>query len=322
MKRINLILIGLLIWAIGYGQELGFKEELKNKLVPYEEQINMYKEKIDSIKFFGYRTLFGYVKCSKISDFKMVCPYVIVTLEEEKIKDLIGYSESNIPTIDQVKMVIFKYDILKNTVGYVVVENTFNPIKNHQYAGSKSTYNAILIYFDMDRKECVGYDEVAAPELHSNYSSDNFKGDLFVSSKEINDRIRYRSGFYEYQKENHDRFEGTWSGKVKIKNKDYPVHYTFEGKRLKYEQVITKKRSTVYEGCVTYDEKAIIFTPEKVVFKGKKNKKSLFFLGFTKEDYLRNDMVLYYILTDNEFHVNSTHNGFFSEMEGHFHKIE
>ena len=298
MNRINLILAGLLIWASLYGQEL----EIKNVLIPYEKQVNDYRKSLNTK---AQSLLYGEIYSSKIFAFEMKSPYVIVTVEEEKIKDL-KIMEENIDeqTIDQVKMVIFKYDKLYVRSSYHfsgtnTYEETKPKSKQNKYAGTKSSYGAILIYFDMNKKECVGYDEIKGEPLP--YSTDDL-GDLFIDMDEIIEKIETRilPLYFAYQEANPKRLDGTWSGKVERDINYNMLHYNFEGNKLKFEWQITKKRSMIYEGSIMYKENRIIFTPEKVIFNGKERKKGLY---IHEDDH----PVFYYTLTDNELNIHASY---------------
>lgn len=308
MKRIKFILIVLLICANGYGQKLDvFSERIKNKLIPYEEQVNMYRKKLNTK---ASTIVFDGIQRSKIGAFEVKLPYVIVTVEDEKIKDL-KYLEGNIneQTIDQVKMVIFKYDKLDENSSYYVSDSNK---KKSTIAGTRLSFGAILIYFDMDKKECVGHDVVAGPPLPDTYISTELGGNFFVGMDEIIKRIEVRLLPLKlaYQEENPYRLEGTWSGKSVMDNWKYLVHYTFKGKKLKYEWDVTKKRSIVYEGSVIYNENIISFTPEKVIFHGKE-----------KKLYVTDAIILFYTLTDNMLIIH-TYEGFGTPGKGCFHKKE
>jgi len=169
--------------------------------------------------------------------------------------------------------------------------------------------------FDMDKKECVGHDVVEGPPLPQTYSSGDLGGNLYAGMPAIIKRIEVRllPLKLEYQEANPKRLEGTWSGKVTKDNRNYMIHYTFEGNKLKYEWEITypRKISTICEGSIIYNGNTIIFTPEKVISNGKEKKKELHF---------SDDPVLFYTLTNKELFFYATE-GFHMASAGRFYQI-
>ena len=117
------------------------------------------------------------------------------------------------------------------------------------------------------------------------------------------------TAYLEYQKANPNRFDGTWSSEKKGKGvKEVSSNqYFFDGNKMKFEGKTTgfsigSKKTYSTEGRIMYNENTIIFFPEKAAFNGKELKDTKSYTGNTAY-YISTAYVWYYTLSNNELKI-------------------
>ena len=126
-------------------KSLEMKMIWENLLVYYIKQISDYRS-----------SLINY------GSFEIKRPYLLVSAESEKREDIsfLRYSESNfnVQSLNDLKIIVVKYDYLyehkkysSNTIGVKGIEI--------------ESYGSYLIYFDVEKKKCIGYDKITGPNL-------------------------------------------------------------------------------------------------------------------------------------------------------------
>ena len=116
-------------------------------------QINRYKSKLNK-------------SSGSSGSFTISRPYLIVRTEKGKSEDIYfdEYSESLKKNLDQtivngLKTIIVEYRFPEKSATY---SDQYHPVRR-----KVTSYGSYLIYFDLEKKECVGYDVLRAPKLPS-----------------------------------------------------------------------------------------------------------------------------------------------------------
>lgn len=129
-----------------YVDKAGALELCKEPLMTYIRQINDFRAKLNRSS-----------QSSGILEINR--PYLLITANSNKCEDISfkKYSEEifNEHSISELKTLIIQYEYFGSTSLYGI---------NNQIKTARSSYGTYIIYFDMERKECIGFDNLQAPD--------------------------------------------------------------------------------------------------------------------------------------------------------------